>query len=313
MTDRRSQPLSVVVLGAASLLVSVMASACGNPEDSSSGPPSSTSVVASPTGPASSTGPQATETPVEERDCRVLQQRAFAALDYRLQQASDRVLSAVTGESPEAANQFARRVDNARKRLLTRCASVPAAAASFFSAAERLTSRPLAADSLDELLAAYARWATTPGESRRAERAIANRKACLKLTRQVRTGYAVWSEPTPEGKDMWVQLIVHNETGHRFGVSLNGRLWATGMLPGWGDPTRTHHGVRDATQFTWGGSSADFMYADPHARSTKFVGIGEFYKLHMTSDGDVFDVQPVMTVSGPGIPSWCSLPVAREN
>jgi hypothetical protein len=316
VTNCRSQPLSIVLLSAAGLLVSVMVSACGNPEDNSSGSSSSNSSVASPTGSASSTGPTASEEPSEGQGCRPREQRAFAALEYPLQEAADRVLSAVTGKSPAAADPLARRVDKVRGRLLTSCSSMPTTAASFFSAADRLTSRPLNAKSLDELLAAYARWATPIGEGRRAERIIKNRKACLELARQVRTGYAVWWEPTPEGKDMWVQLIVHNDTAHRLAVSLWGSLWATGVLPKRAEYTRTHHGVRDATQWTWGGSSADSMYGEPHARSTTFVGIGETYKLHMTSDGYMFDIQPVIQIHlyGPGTtPYGCSLPVVREN
>jgi hypothetical protein len=173
----------------------------------------------------------------------------------------------------------------------------------------------LDANVLDQVLAAYAEWARTLGKRRPAEVLIETRRRCLALARRVRLGYAVWSEPTAAGKDIWVQLIAHNDTDERLEMSLGGSLWAWHPDPAWSPKQnwRLHRG-RLAEQFSWGGSSADALNAEPHARTTTFVGIGEFYKVHMAADGYFFDIRPEMFVYPRGAEKWwCSLPVMRER
>jgi hypothetical protein len=93
---------------------------------------------------------------------------------------------------------------------------------------------------------------------------------------------------------MWVQMIVHNPTEKALAVSLGGTLRARGA---------------DQRVFTWGASSADSAVAEPRSRMTHFVGIGEFYKVHMSRDGSLFDIRPLVIVG-----RWqCALPVEREN
>lgn len=122
-------------------------------------------------------------------------------------------------------------------------------------------------------------------------------------------GYAVWWEPASDGKRRW-RLIVENDTSTGYWLQLGGELWATGLRP---DLARGHprDPGRGGHQWGWGGSSADLMYAEPGVRSTTFVGVGEGYHLFMKPHGEVYDVQPELSVSANG--HICPLPVPRIN
>ena len=228
---------------------------------------------------------------------------------------SSHVLSAGDNASAAASRRLRSNVARTRERLDSDCETPSTSTQAFLTRVDQLAGTPLDGNSLDKVLAAYEAWADNIGKGRPAEVLIETRQQCLALARRVQLGYAVWWEPTAAGKDIWVQLIVHNNTDETLGLALRGSLWAWHPDPAW-SPERywKMHGGRLAEQFTWGGSSADDLSVKPHDRATKFVGIGEFYKVHMASDGYFFDIRPEMYVDAPNIKHWwCSLPVVRER
>ena len=247
--------------------------------------------------------------------CQRAELQQVTRLEWPLSLVSSHVLSAGDDTSAAASRRLTNNVARARERLESDCETPSATSQEFLTQAAKLADTPLDGRSLDKVLAAYAAWADSIGKGRPAEVLIKSRQQCLALAHRVRLGYAVWSKPTAAGKDIWVQLIVHNNTDEILGIALRGSLWAWHPDPAWSPkPDWKVHGGRLAEQFTWGGSSADDLSAKPHDRTTTFVGIGEFYKVHMASDGYFFDIRPEMSVGAPSIKNWpCSLPVVREH
>ena len=273
--------------------------------------------VEEPSSPASSTRSPSTgsdpSSSVADSACHRTELQQVSRLEWPMSVVSSQVLSAGDDASAAASRRLSNNIDRTRERLDSDCETPSTSAQEFLTRVDGLTDTPLDGNSLDTVLAAYAAWADSIGKGRPAKELIETRQQCLALARRVRLGYAVWWEPTAAGKDIWVQLITHNNTDEPLGIILRGSLWAWHPDPAW-SPERNlqMHRGRLAEQFTWGGSSADETSAKPQARTTTFVGIGEFYKVHLANDGYFFDIRPEMSVSTPDI--WgCSLPVVRER
>ena len=275
--------------------------------------------VEEPSSPATSTQSPSTvpdpSSSVADSACHRAELQQVSRLEWPMSVVSSQVLSAGDDASAAASRRLRNNVARTRERLDSDCETPSTSTQEFLTRVDALTDTPLDGNSLDTVLAAYAAWADSIGKGRPAEVLIETRQQCLALARRVRLGYAVWSEPTAAGKDIWVQLIVHNNSDEPLGITLSGSLWAWHPDPAW-SPERdwTTHGGRLAAQFTWGGSSADELFAKPHDRTTAFVGIGESYKVHLASDGYFFDIRPEMSVDAPSVKhGWCSLPVVRER
>ncbi len=273
--------------------------------------------VEKPSSPATSTQSPSTvadpESSVAGSTCHRAELQQVSRLEWPMSVVSSQVLSAGDEASAAASRRLRNNIDRTRERLDSDCEPPSTSTQEFLRRVDGLTDTPLDGNSLDTVLAAYAAWAGGIGKGRPAEELIATRQQCLALARRVRLGYAVWWEPTAAGKDIWIQLIVHNNSDEALGIIIRGSLWAWHPDPAW-SPERNlqMHRGRLAELFMWGGSSGDEFSAKPQARTTWFVGIGEFYKVHMASDGYFFDIRPEMSVSTPDV--WgCSLPVVRER
>ena len=242
------------------------------------------------------------------------QVRAVRTLGYPFQQSADEVLAALDGSSQVSATRLRDTTRTAYARVRAWCGTPVPGIRRFVAAVERGTRRPLDAARIEATLQAFLRWAGPLGVGSVPRSVMTNRARCRDVSKRVRLGYAVWEEPSSYGKDMWVQLIAHNDTGHRLYAQLYGSLWASRVSPGLRyDPMFGDNRVPGAWEQSWGGSSADFMHIEAHSRSTQLLGIGELGRVHMRADGDFFAIRPEMVVQGTGVPWSCSLPVRREH
>lgn len=179
----------------------------------------------------------------------------------------------------------------------------------FHDTVTRLTDRPMNRARLESLLVAYADWAGPLGVHH-ADRYINQVRRCAQLGNRIRTGYAVWEEPASYGKDMWIQLIVHNNTDKAAYFTLDGNVWATHLVP---TPPHSaylpHDRKRDAYLLRWGGSSYDSMVAPAHSRSTRIAAMDysdQAGRLHMRTDGRLSGIRMWMY-------GQCTFPAYREH
>lgn len=243
---------------------------------------------------------------VGQTACRRREHSTVSKLEWPLMQAAWRVESGLAGRNNLSARGLDQRVGTLWQRLTTGCPKPSTQATAFAAQVRRRVDDHWEGRGLDAVLGSYSDWATLVGLPHMGDALLEDRAACHQLMPNVRASYAVWWEPTARGKDYWVQMIVQNDTDTRLHGDLEGSLWVTYPLPGTGPAPTLHLGER-AAQWTWGGSSADFIGARPHARTTQFVGVGEFYKVHLGPQGTMFDVRPVIYFDG------CSLPVHRDH
>ena len=163
-----------------------------------------------------------------------------------------------------------------------------------------MTRAPLDQAEYARLLGVFEPWAAQHWNAKRAGSLRRSLEACRRYTRAVSAGYAVWWEHTPQGRDWWIQITMDNRTPDKLHATLGGTVWADGVPARYRDPygPDTHWG-RKAEQYSWGGSSADETDVPPGQRTQQFVGIGEFYKVHLTREGEFFDVRPEVSVGHP--------------
>lgn len=251
-----------------------------------------------------------------DRRCRERQATALENLEWRMKQTADRVSASLSGESPGAAPSLAYHLRTAREKIRTDCGRVPGPARRFLRAGLGMTRAPLDQAEYARLLGVFEPWAAQHWNAKRAGSLRRSLEACRRYTRAVSAGYAVWWEHTPQGRDWWIQITMDNRTPDKLHATLGGTVWADGVPARYRDPygPDTHWG-RKAEQYSWGGSSADETDVPPGQRTQQFVGIGEFYKVHLTREGEFFDVRPEVSVGSPfgGSYAWCALPVPRVN
>ena len=305
----------------------VVITACGGADDrsqhqDSTGPSSTTTnrtVDAGTSSPhATAVDPPTSDPTVAARTCRRRQRTAVETLDWRLAQAGNRLTSAIHAPSGAGAASLslAYHLRTALGNLRTDCGRVPQAARHFLATGLRATGRPLTDEAFRRTVLAFGPWSVRVDGRDASRSLIRSWTTCRRLAPQVRAGYAVWWDFTPRGTDWWVQLLLDNDLDVKLEVNVGGSLWAAGH-PEPAEPLGPlrHHGI-PALEFTWGGSSSDYYYAEPHRRTTKFVGIGEFYKVHLPRNGYFFDIRPELSVNPlhPADGNWlCALPVPRAN
>jgi hypothetical protein len=247
--------------------------------------------------------------------CRQRQQRTVEELSWRIGQAVDRVSLAPAGLSATASSGLGRQVRVAGDRLRAACDTVPPAALRFVAITLRQTRRPLDAAASRRILTSFAPWADRVSRNSGTD-LIAWQHQCREVRRLVTAGYAVWWDHTAEGRDWWLQIKVDNRTADKLLVTLGGSLWADGVPSRYRSPEGPdEHWGREADQYWWGGSSADEIYAPARRATSTFVGIGEFYKVHLLAHGSFFDIRPEVTVSPLRGRRWgaCALAVPRLN
>jgi hypothetical protein len=205
----------------------------------------------------------------------------------------------------------------AQEKVREACGEIPHPARTFFVTGLAATERPMNRFVFRRAAITFGRWSLRATGRDEGKPLLWALRTCRRLAPSLSAGYAVWWDHTPGGTDWWVQLHVENDTDVEVAVDVGGSLWAAGNRMGDTDPydEPVHRGIT-AAQFTWGGSSADYYNLAPHTRVKHFVGIGEFYKVHLTRDGYFFDVRPEVYVSPlrsvDG--NWrCAVPVPRVN
>jgi hypothetical protein len=295
---RRGWTFATVAMAGLALL----AVGCGR-SDSEPSATASETPTRSPASSASSTPEPAS---AAEKACRKREHSTVSRLQWPLMKTAWWVESGLAGRNNLSPRAFAQRFDIAWQHLTDRCSKPSPQATAFAAHVGRSVDPSLDGPGLDAVVASYSDWATATGQPHLGESLLKDRAACRHLIPNVNASYAVYWEPTARGKDYWVQLIVQNNTDTWLHGDIEGSLWVTDPLPGMGRAHTMHLGRR-AYQWWWGGSSADFIGARPHARSTTFVGVGEYYKVHLGPDGTMFDVRPTIYFQG------CSLPVHRSE
>jgi hypothetical protein len=230
-------------------------------------------------------------------------------LEWPLVQVLWLVTSDVDGRSAAAAATIRERLARGLATVREDCFPLPAELTRLRSEVWTATAAPVGARRMGDIEDAFAVWARAIGVRRSPMHGASDLlDRCNELGRQLRAGYALWWDHEPQGKRWWVQIIVENDTAKRYWVDLQGTLWVTG-LPRVDRYAR--HDERGGEELSWGGSSADSMYAEPFGTTTQRVGVGMFSFVHTSSDGVVYGVRPEVLVYVPG--GTCSLPVPRMN
>lgn len=174
------------------------------------------------------------------------------------------------------------------------------------------TAKPLGTQGAKALEDALATWTKAIGASASpAQGWTADLRACERLSRDLRAGYAVWWDYSTRGKRWWVEMEVDNETATGRLLDLSGEMWVTGLVDPRPDRFMPRDDQRGGRQVGWGGSSADSMSARPFTTTSKRVGIGRTMYAYTTIDGTVYGVHPRVFARGEG--AYCSLPVPRLN
>jgi hypothetical protein len=305
---------------AAVVLVLALVTSCASDADqpeataSTSGSPSEHSSTAQPSaspprGADPSTDVAGTPQPAASPSCQDLQGQAARRLEWPLVQAVWLLTSDADGRSATAGARIRGVLDRVAGKVRERCAPLPSQLRALRERVRSTTRSPLDALGVRRLESVFDRWvrAVDGGRSPMAGASDLVR-SCRLLGEQVRAGYALWWDHVPEGRRWWVQMVVENETDRQYWLNLDGTMWVTGLR--W--PIQSHM-PRDrrngARQISWGGSSADSMYAKPHATTSRRVGLTA--NVHTTLTGEVYDVRPRVFLSGPD--GSCSLPVPRLN
>lgn len=302
-----------VVILAALLLGAACSDVDGTGERT--GPSGTTTASPTVTGTSPDAG-RSDRAPQADRRCQERQGKALENLDWRMKQTADRVSAALTGEAPGASLSLAHHLRTAKETLGADCGRLPGPARRFLRTGLRMTVAPLDQAEYARLLDAFEPWAARHWGAKRAGSLRRSLDACRRYKSEVSAGYAVWWEHTPDGRDWWIQITVDNGTPDELLVTLGGSVWADGVPARYRDPYGPDkHWGRPAEQYSWGGSSADEAYVPAGQLTRRFVGIGEFYKVHLTREGEFFDVRPEVKVGPPsgGLNAWCALPVPRVN
>ncbi len=193
---------------------------------------------------------------------------------WPLLQAMWLVTSDVDGQSGEAATRTRSALDRALTRVREQCGRAPVEIRTLQSDVRAATDVPLGAAGVRALEKAFARWGSAiAAKQSPLSGASAAIHRCERFGERVRPGYTLWWDHAPEGRRWWVQIEIENRTDARYWVDLSGTMAVTGLTyPRVGGP-RDEHGGR---LISWGGSSADSMYARPSTTSTRKVGLTEY-------------------------------------
>ncbi len=217
------------------------------------------------------------------------------------------VTSDVDGRSWEAATRTRSALDRALAKVREQCGRAPVEIRTLRSDVHAATEVPLGASGVRALEKAFARWGSAiEADTSPLSGASAALRHCERFGERVRPGYALWWDHAPDGRRWWVQVEIENRTDTRYWVDLSGTMAVTGLThPRVGGPRDEHGGRR----ISWGGSSADSMYAWPSTTSTRKVGLTEF--VFTTPAGLVYDVRPEVFIRHDEV--TCSMPVPRLN
>lgn len=217
------------------------------------------------------------------------------------------------GASAAAAQKARVSVERAVDMVRESCGRVPTELGSLRKRVRVATAAPLDTRGLKAVEASFARWveAVGAGAVSPLQGATTGVRACKRVGRQVRAGYALWWDYSSDGKRWWLQLQVDNETDKGYLLDLSGEMWVTGLVDPRPDRFMPRDEKRGGRQVGWGGSSADFMSARPFTTSSQRVGLGAIGFVHTTSEGTVYGVRPEVFLRHTG--NVCSLPVPRLN
>jgi len=206
-------------------------------------------------------------------------------------------IDAVTRSSSGTDVGAARRLRSVLERRVAQvrsvCETTPPSLRRFQATTAHLTRPPLDRARQRQLVAAYGEWARPLGATTQSLDLEGKLGICDRYDRGVHASYAVHTEPTSYGKNMWVTWTVRNDTDERITVSQAGALWARGIQPSYpGDWDRK----KQAWLYTWGGSSADpDALVRPGSAESARAGVVLGY-LPMRPDGQILEVVPDLLV-----------------
>ena len=233
-------------------------------------------------------------------------------MEYPLAQVFWLVTSDLDGHSVQAARKARDSVERAVAKLRENCGSVPTAMLSLRKRVREATTAPVGTSGLRAIEGAFARWVeATDAGANPLQDATAGLRACRRLGHEIRAGYALWWDYSPDGKRWWVEMQVENRTATGRLLDLSGEMWVTGLVEPRPDRFMPRDEKSGGRQLGWGGSSADFISARPFTTTSQRVGLGTTGFAYTTSEGTVYGVRPKVFLRHAG--NTCSLPVPRHN
>jgi hypothetical protein len=263
--------------------------------------------------PAATDGATATPDP-SGADCLRAERRA--ARHISLWQVIDEVVAAPTGSSAGGGDSVAKLITTAGERLREKCGGdAPPAFQRFSSDVQPI----VAADrfgnpQLDEVLAAWLRWAAAVGAPDAARQEIRNLEFCRReFFPRFDASYRRSWKRTKTGKVWWIDLAFVNRTGKVLDGVMDGMAKVTGMLEdpfGWADGPEAGPGKNAI--LNWGGSSADFLELQPG--TTKLRAAPDIdHDVHTTEDGTFRVIEMTAGLKARGEPYGCAPPCARRG
>ena len=301
---------------AAALVLACMAelvAACGADGEESKRPTAdarpSTADPGGATAPA--TEPAPTPTGTGSAGCSTAQRRA--ARNIWLWQAVGEVTGAPTGVAVRARDTVARHTAKAETRLLAKCGGHVPKAFQRFSTDLRptLAKGRLGDPELDEVLAAWLRWASAAGAPEGARREVRDLASCRReFFPRFDASYRVWWKWTETGKAWWVTITFDNRTGKVLDGDMGGTAKATKLLEdpfGWEQGPRPGPG-KNAT-LSWRGSSAEVLELQP-GRTELTAAPDIDQDVHTTADGTFRVIEMSAGLMARGERYGCSPPIS---
>jgi hypothetical protein len=282
------------------LLACVILTACGAEDERRATPRPSAS-------PSSSDSGQLASAACRKRHAAVARGYAF-----HLSKAIDMVTHSATGTSRKASHYLGAMLDRAASKVDAECQEIPESLATFEQQVQDHLQEPLDRQGQRRLVTDYARWGSPLGASDRVEKLEYKLALCREYDRGIHASYSVHEARAADGKRMWVDWTVHNETDRRVVVGQAGALWARGVRRGYyGEWDRK----KKAWLYTWGASSADpEVSVEPGTSETTLAAVGPGY-LPMRDDGTILGADPEVWVarrSWPNFWGFCSVHASRE-
>ncbi len=252
----------------------------------------------SPPGPELTT-PSPSPQPTSSTVCLEAQMSAADRLAWPWWRATDAVMRSPSGQSARAGKTWQRALARVAGNISSRgCPDPPPEMVDVLQASQ--AAGGLDVTELGDLVTELKAWTERVGaDGSQLAKDLEHDAFCLEHREDLaRVGYVVRSVPAPHGRDMWVDLVVENLTPELLIGGVSGRLRVAGAVQG------------TQTEVTWGGSSADDLWAPRHQTVRKPLLAVDGERLHVGDDGRLTDIKiSVGLDAGPGRYNRCVLPV----
>ncbi|MET0839721.1 MAG: hypothetical protein ABWY19_13125 [Marmoricola sp.] len=157
------------------------------------------------------------------------------------------------------------------------------------------------------LLGMWESWARSEGATHLVRALERDMRACNAFRDRVHASYRVHSEPTPDGQDVAIDIVIDNDLDYALHVVMSGNLIAEGLLPK--APGRAHR----TRSIVWGGLEGDERVVGPRSVRTFRQNVdGYTQHLSLADAGGLSRIRPHVSAGGAFEGGGCTLPVRAD-